>query len=664
LNVCYRCGKKLADGAMFCWNCGAAVNPSTDAMNQESESPLKRSDTEVNSPEELFCFKGIVYKSMVIDESIEYWRYVVEYNFPQMDISDWNIDNIHLEVYNLNEQLLKTMEGRIVLHIERTDNHEKFTLDDLWNQPIARLRIQRLIHEKEADDQIVLDIEPKSMMIYQDCLFGPQRAVFKCSNIGYRLFLRTLGGTDYTAFSWFYIICKRINVYCISLDNNSIALSDIHNLSGGQFEVLCQRLLESMSFEVVKTKATRDGGIDLIAINNQSITKGKYIIQCKRYSSHVGEPIIRDLYGVVMSERANKGILLTTGSFTSSAYSFAQDKQIELIDGTQLLLLLQRNGLSRRDSENEERALCSLPLIQNPGYGFRCANLADIFQKKIYASSRRSIPYFVFSEDNYRQYLTLSNSIRHGSDKKDISKLIDSIYGWLFGIIGLTREIESIDEYTAIVTELHSQIHGWLTNCVVGDSVTLYYIYRMLSIQLDLMMGRFTDAKRTFLSLSHEKALQMTREEMVNPNMTKILFFDSGLLYMYCYTCFNMMQQAIITNDQMLSSYIIQNDSIHNIITMVIRNFGEWFDDGDTSFESKIIDLQNCFIAYYDTTKTANLKGIYTFDRTDISIYTKNEIESPKPSAEIIAFTNVNLLSIQMSEPGKIKIGKWTFELQ
>lgn len=39
--ICDRCGKKLADGAMFCWNCGAAVNPSTVAINQESESPLK-----------------------------------------------------------------------------------------------------------------------------------------------------------------------------------------------------------------------------------------------------------------------------------------------------------------------------------------------------------------------------------------------------------------------------------------------------------------------------------------------------------------------------------------------------------------------------------------------------------------------------------------------
>ena len=110
-------------------------------------------------------------------------------------------------------------------------------------------------------------------------------------------------------------------------------MKDINTLSGVEFENLCQQLLQKMGFETETTKASGDGGIDIIARCSKPLLKGKYIIQCKRYAGSVGEPIIRDLYGVVMSERANKGILMTTGYFTPSAISFAEDKNLELVDG-------------------------------------------------------------------------------------------------------------------------------------------------------------------------------------------------------------------------------------------------------------------------------------------------------------------------------------------
>lgn len=121
--------------------------------------------------------------------------------------------------------------------------------------------------------------------------------------------------------------------------------TDINLLSGIDFEMVCQQLVENMGFETETTKASGDGGIDLIAYNHQPLLSGKYIIQCKRYSGSVGEPIIRDLYGVVMSERANKGILMTTGVFTKSAVAFAEGKPIELIDGNQFNILLKQYNL-------------------------------------------------------------------------------------------------------------------------------------------------------------------------------------------------------------------------------------------------------------------------------------------------------------------------------
>ena len=124
-------------------------------------------------------------------------------------------------------------------------------------------------------------------------------------------------------------------------DQYNAAYEDINSLSGVEFEMVCKKLLENMGFAVETTKTSGDGGIDLIAYNSQPLLSGKYIIQCKRYAGSVGEPIIRDLYGVVTSERANKGILMTSGVFTKQAQIFADGKPIELIDGVKLRDLLQ-----------------------------------------------------------------------------------------------------------------------------------------------------------------------------------------------------------------------------------------------------------------------------------------------------------------------------------
>lgn len=135
-------------------------------------------------------------------------------------------------------------------------------------------------------------------------------------------------------------------------DLQQTAAENINQLSGVEFERVCQQLVENMGFEAETTKASGDGGIDLIAYNHQPLLSGKYIIQCKRYSGSVGEPIIRDLYGVVMSERANKGILMTTGTFTKSAINFADGKPIELIDGVAMQNLFSQYGISGVSSNN------------------------------------------------------------------------------------------------------------------------------------------------------------------------------------------------------------------------------------------------------------------------------------------------------------------------
>jgi restriction system protein len=119
-------------------------------------------------------------------------------------------------------------------------------------------------------------------------------------------------------------------------------IGDIDGLDGYEFELLVMRLLKEMGLEVEETKKSGDGGIDVLARSEEPITGGLFVVQCKRYSSNVGEPQVRDLYGVVNHTNASKGILITNSAFTQQARRFAEGKPIELIDGERLKDLLVR----------------------------------------------------------------------------------------------------------------------------------------------------------------------------------------------------------------------------------------------------------------------------------------------------------------------------------
>jgi restriction endonuclease Mrr len=129
--------------------------------------------------------------------------------------------------------------------------------------------------------------------------------------------------------------------------NESVELREksVNRVTGIELEEKVRQLLEIMGLKATTTKASGDGGIDVVAFSSTPIFSGKYIVQCKDWTNPVGEPIIRDLFGVVISEGANKGILITTGKYTNAAYRFAEGKPIELIDGDELTRLLNREGI-------------------------------------------------------------------------------------------------------------------------------------------------------------------------------------------------------------------------------------------------------------------------------------------------------------------------------
>lgn len=114
------------------------------------------------------------------------------------------------------------------------------------------------------------------------------------------------------------------------------------------FEHLVRELFEkefqSNGGEVKVTQASRDGGVDAIAFDPDPIRGGKIVIQAKRYTNTVGVSAVRDLYGTLLNEGANKGILVSTADYGPDAYEFAKGKPITLLNGSNLLHLLEKHG--------------------------------------------------------------------------------------------------------------------------------------------------------------------------------------------------------------------------------------------------------------------------------------------------------------------------------
>ena len=114
------------------------------------------------------------------------------------------------------------------------------------------------------------------------------------------------------------------------------------------FEHLIRELFEKEfqynGGEVKVTQASHDGGVDAIAFDPDPIRGGKIIIQAKRYTNTVNVSAVRDLYGTVMNEGATKGILVSTADYGPDAYEFAKGKPLTLLNGSNLLHLLEKHG--------------------------------------------------------------------------------------------------------------------------------------------------------------------------------------------------------------------------------------------------------------------------------------------------------------------------------
>jgi Holliday junction resolvasome RuvABC ATP-dependent DNA helicase subunit len=115
--------------------------------------------------------------------------------------------------------------------------------------------------------------------------------------------------------------------------------SKVQHMDALEFEEFVGEIFREMGYAVETTAKSGDHGIDLLIRKKDKLIA----VQCKHWDAPVGEPVIREFLGSLAGTGANSGYLVTSSTFTSSAYSFAQDKTLKLIDLDALIELIAQS---------------------------------------------------------------------------------------------------------------------------------------------------------------------------------------------------------------------------------------------------------------------------------------------------------------------------------
>ncbi|MCF3961991.1 restriction endonuclease, partial [Streptomyces fuscigenes] len=123
---------------------------------------------------------------------------------------------------------------------------------------------------------------------------------------------------------------------------------DLFEMDPLEFEELVADLFRARGMRALTTVRSGDGGVDVDALDPDPISGGKIVVQVKRYRNTVPPTAVRDLYGTVQDQGANKGLLVTTSGFGNGSRAFANGKPLQLVSGPELVELLHRYGLRGR----------------------------------------------------------------------------------------------------------------------------------------------------------------------------------------------------------------------------------------------------------------------------------------------------------------------------
>lgn len=128
---------------------------------------------------------------------------------------------------------------------------------------------------------------------------------------------------------------KRGTLFTDAQDSSSSAV--LNGMTWQEFEMLVGEAYRRKGYKVYETGGGADGGVDLVLNKDGE----KFLVQCKQWKAFkVGVTTIRELYGVMAADGAAGGFVVTSGTFTNEAKSFADGRNIDLVDGSKLKAMI------------------------------------------------------------------------------------------------------------------------------------------------------------------------------------------------------------------------------------------------------------------------------------------------------------------------------------
>lgn len=123
------------------------------------------------------------------------------------------------------------------------------------------------------------------------------------------------------------------------LVDQQTSLQSLRQTSWKDFEFLVAEAFRRQGYTIEYSLGRgADGGVDLV-LRKAGRTS---LVQCKQWKVlSIGPAVIREMFGLMTAEKADEAIIVTSGRFTPEAQRFADGKPIRLIDGPELLALVQ-----------------------------------------------------------------------------------------------------------------------------------------------------------------------------------------------------------------------------------------------------------------------------------------------------------------------------------
>ncbi len=169
-------------------------------------------------------------------------------------------------------------------------------------------------------------------------------------------------------------------------------LTELKRMEPYEFESLVAEVYRALGYSAQTVGQSGDHGVDVVV---RTPTGERWVVQVKRYRDTVGESTVRELYGTLHHENANKAVLVTTADITTPAEIWARGKPIELVDGATLLRMMDQ---ARRRSEPGilDRMAAALrawfnPTQAPPGLRVNANGTGTVAQARVHYTNNRPI---------------------------------------------------------------------------------------------------------------------------------------------------------------------------------------------------------------------------------------------------------------------------------